>query len=426
MKLKALIVESTRLYQNILTHTMADVGIECHTYSSGQEALDAQHSGKYVFILVSRTLKDITGEMFLHHFNEQHGFDDALTIMLTSNESSGIMLEANKAGFKLVFHKKNLNSLQNLITQVLNTRTLNLDANILYIEDSKSIAGATIALFKNNKANIQHVTCIKDMQHAFTETEFDIVITDYYLKNKETGDDVIDFVRNFADGDKSETPILVVSAENDPTKRTSFLRNGANDFITKPYDNDELLVRTSNLIANNSLLEKTRRQRQELSKLALTDHLTGLYNRHSLYDIGPKYISNAHRQKTPLSLMMIDLDHFKRINDTKGHSVGDIVLREISAVLRDECRTEDIAARFGGEEFIMLLGNCDVDNAAVKAETLRLKIEESRPEGLLVTTSIGVAGLIPGDDFDTLFEAADKAVYEAKGTGRNKVVTSSR
>ena len=426
MKPKALIVESTRLFQNILTQTMTGIGIECHAYSSGREALEASHHHKYTFIVASRTLSDISGEIFLQLYRDQHGFDDALTIMLTASETDGILLDANKAGYKLVFSKKNLNSLQEFVVKVLNTRTLDLDANILYIEDSQSIAGTTIAIFKGSKAHIHHVTCLKDMRQAFTEKKYDLVITDYYLKNKETGDDVIEFVRNFDGADRAEIPILVVSAESDPKKRTAFLRNGANDFIIKPYDNDELLVRSSNLIANNRLLKQTKQQKQELLKLALTDHLTGLYNRHSLYDIGPKYISNAHRHKSSLSILVVDLDHFKQVNDTKGHSVGDIVLRTIGAVLRDECRIEDIAARFGGEEFIMLFGNCDLDNAVMKAEKLRLKIEGYKHEDLVITASIGVAELVSRDDFGALFDAADKAVYEAKETGRNKVVAAQR
>ena len=426
MKTKALIVESTRLFQNILTETMADVGVECHVFSSSRKALDATHNDTYTFIIASRTLGDISGEIFLQLFRDQHGFHDALTIMLTASSTDGILLEANKAGYKLVFNKKNLKSLQYFIVKVMNTRTLDLAAKILYIEDSQSIADATLSLFKSSKAKIQHVNCVKDMKQAFTESKFDLVITDYYLKNKETGDDVINFVRRSDDADKSEIPILVVSAESDPKKRTAFLRNGANDFIIKPYDNDELLVRSSNLIASNRLFEQAKLQKQELLKLALTDHLTGLYNRHSLYDIGPKYISNAHRHKSPLSLMVIDLDHFKQVNDTKGHSVGDIVLRTIAAVLSSECRTEDIVARFGGEEFIMLLGNCDLENAIMKSEKLRQKIEECKPENLVITTSIGVAQLAPNEDFGALFDAADKAVYEAKETGRNKVVAAHR
>lgn len=262
------------------------------------------------------------------------------------------------------------------------------------------------------------------MKSAFQKADFDLVITDYYLQKNETGDDVISYVRDFEDADKANTPILVVTKESNQKKCTSFLRNGANDFISKPYDNDELLVRSSNLIASSRLLRKSKQQQQDLMKMAITDHLTGLYNRHSLYDIGPKYISNAHRHNSPLSMLVIDLDHFKNINDTKGHSVGDIVLQSISAVLKDTCRAEDVVARYGGEEFIMLLSNSDIDSSIQKAENLRAAIESCKPEGLLVTSSIGVTELIENDDFDTLFNRADKAVYKAKETGRNKVVVA--
>jgi len=215
----------------------------------------------------------------------------------------------------------------------------------------------------------------------------------------------------------------VVSGETNQTKRTSFLRNGANDFIVKPYDNDELLVRSSNLIKYHRLFIKSREQQKQLTKLALTDHLTGLYNRHSLYDIGPKYISHSIRHGDPFALLVIDLDHFKNVNDSHGHTVGDHVLRSVAETMQKNCRTEDIVARFGGEEFIMLLTRCELDSAMEKAEVLRDVIEKSKPEGLVVTSSIGVAQLLPGEDFSALFDRADKAVYDAKDTGRNKVVS---
>lgn len=421
MKQKALIVESTRLFQNVLEEILSSAGMECSIYSSGKDALEASHD-EYTFIIVSKTLEDISGEVFLQLYGVQHSIGDALTILLTSNDVTGILLDANKAGYKLVFSRKNIESMQDIITRVLNKRILDLEANILYIEDSQSIANLVVALFKSNNSKIHHVSKLNDLQSIFEEIDFDLVIADYYLSNNETGDDVISYIRNYDDSNKASIPILIVSGESNQEKRTSFLRNGANDFILKPYDNDELLVRSSNLISNHRVLVQSKQQQQLLMKLALTDHLTGLYNRHSLYDLGPKYISNAHRHKVALSLLVIDLDHFKNVNDTHGHSVGDIVLQAVSKVLQDHCRTEDIAARYGGEEFIMLLTNCDLGNAVTKAEALRKSIEDCKPEKLTITSSIGVAQLTDNEDIDALFNRADKAVYEAKETGRNKVV----
>lgn len=422
MILKALIAESTGYYRSMLDKILSDIGVECDIYSSSKEALEAEKNTEYAFILVSRYLDDTSGELFLHRYREKYSLGDTLTIMLTADEVSDVMLEANKAGFKLVFNKKDIASIQTFLTSVLNNRTLNLKGQILYVEDQKSVAAATVALFESYQANIDHVINLAEAKEKFTSKNYDLVITDYHLENNETGDGIVDMVRKFKDIDKARIPILVVSGEADQKKRTALLRNGANDFIIKPYDEDELVVRSSNLIENKNIFEQAKKQQQELTKLAMTDQLTGLYNRHSLFDIAPKYLSDAKRHNFPVSLLVFDLDHFKNVNDTHGHGVGDIVLKAVGQVLNDNCRTEDIVARFGGEEFVMLLSHCDIDSAFAKAESIRLAIEKSKPHDLTITASIGVAAFSKDDNFENLFDKADKAVYEAKESGRNKVI----
>lgn len=422
MKLKALIVDSSTYYRDLLGSILSDIGVDCDIYSSGKTALEAMSNVEYAFIFVSRYLDDTSGELFLHHYREKHTLGDALPIMITSDEVSEVMLDANKAGFKLVFNRKDIESIQVFLTSVLNNRTLNLKGNILFIEEQKSVAAATVALFESYQATIDHVTSLSEAKEKFAANNYDLVITDFYLKDKESGDDVINFVRGFNDSNKARIPILVLSSETDQTKRTALLRNGANDFIIKPYDEDELIVRSSNLIENKKVHEQARKQQEELTKLAMTDQLTGLYNRHSLFDIGPKYISDANRHKFSVSLLVIDLDHFKKVNDTHGHAVGDIVLKEVGKVLNRNCRIEDFVARFGGEEFVMLFSHCDVDFAFTRAENIRMSIEECQPNGLTITASIGIAALDKDDDFESLFDKADKAVYGAKELGRNKVV----
>ena len=423
MKLRALVVESAGYYRRLLDKVLSDIGVDCDIYATGKEAFESIKKAEYAFILVSRYLDDGNGELFLHRYKAKYPLDDVLTIMTTSDEVSEVMMEANKAGFKIAFNKKDIMAIQSFLTSVVNNRTLDLKGKILYIEDQKSVAAATVALFENYQSEIDHVTNLADAENQFAINDFDLVITDYYLNDSETGDDVINFVRNFDDVDKSDIPILVVSGETDQTKRTTFLRNGANDFIIKPFDTDELIVRSSNLIRSKRLFDQVKIQKQELLQLAMTDQLTGLYNRHSLFDIGPKYLSDAKRHKFPVSLVVIDLDHFKNVNDNHGHATGDVVLKSIGQVLKTQCRTEDFVARFGGEEFVMLLSHCDLEFAISKAEALRKEVESCQPAGLTITASLGIATMDGNDDFNTLFEKADKAVYEAKETGRNKVVT---
>lgn len=421
MKLKALIIESTRHFRGILEKIFSDIGIDCEIFATAEEALSSETKPEYAFIVVSRYLDDTTGELFLHRYQEKYFLGDALTIMLTSDDVSELMMAANQAGFKLVFNKKDLNSIQAFLSSVLNNRTLNLKGKILFIEDQKSVAEFTKSLFESYQADIDHVLNITEAKKLFKKHDYDLVITDYHIGNDETGDDIIEMVRGGDDARKSRIPILVVSSEADQKKRVSFLRNGANDFIIKPFDSDELIVRSSNLIQNSRIFEQVKNQEKELTRLAMTDQLTGLYNRHSLFDIGPKYLSDAVRHKFSVSLLVIDLDHFKHINDTHGHNVGDIVLKKVGEALNDNCRDEDFVARFGGEEFVMLLTHCDIDSAASKAESLRKAVEDCRPNELKITASIGVAALAKNDNFESLFEKADRAVYEAKETGRNKV-----
>jgi two-component system cell cycle response regulator len=130
------------------------------------------------------------------------------------------------------------------------------------------------------------------------------------------------------------------------------------------------------------------------------------------------------RHSIPFSLVVIDLDHFKQVNDNYGHTTGDNVLAEMAGALRRHCRKEDIVARFGGEEFIVLLSHCDLQQAADKAEDIRLALETLQPLGLTVTASLGVSAMPEGSlfEFRDLFAAADEAVYQAKHEGRNRVI----
>ena len=423
MKIKALIIDKKGHYRDSLASILSDLGVECEIYATGKDALESAKKPEYAFIFVSRYLEDMGGELFLHHYQQKYFLADALTVMITQNEVTEIMLEANKAGFKLVFNEKDINSIHSFLIRVVNNRTLDLHGKILYIEDQDSIAAMTTALFESYLADVNHVKNVDSAKIKFIENNYDLVITDCELNGNETANDIIELVRSYNDSDKARIPILVVSGEKDQSKRTAFLRNGANDFIIKPFDQDELVVRVSNLISNKKIEDQARKQQQELIQLAMFDQLTGLYNRHSLFDLAPKYISDAKRHKYSISLLVIDLDFFKNVNDSEGHAVGDSVLKMVGKVLREHCRNEDFVARFGGEEFVMLLPHCDLISACSKAEEIREAIAESNPCGLTITASLGVAILEKDDDFSSLFDKADNAVYKAKETGRNKVIS---
>ena len=164
---------------------------------------------------------------------------------------------------------------------------------------------------------------------------------------------------------------------------------------------------------------------------ASTDPLTGIYNRRHLDTRLTEEVERSRRYGDALTCLMVDLDHFKAINDQHGHATGDAVLRRFVEVTRHALRASDILARYGGEEFTILVTETGLSGAAATAEKLRRVIEEaefhtSSGAPLRLTTSVGVADLRPGDDAQDLLARADQALYEAKRAGRNRVVVATQ
>ncbi|MBT3337798.1 MAG: GGDEF domain-containing protein [Anaerolineae bacterium] len=164
---------------------------------------------------------------------------------------------------------------------------------------------------------------------------------------------------------------------------------------------------------------------KNLRRQANTDSLTGLYNRRSFFQRTQQEISRYQRSKRFFSLLMIDIDHFKNVNDTYGHSTGDIVLQSLARTLLKTAREQDIVARTGGEEFSILLPEAKKDKAKIFAERIREIVSESemgtKEIEIQITISIGVAEICPNEDKDDIYNRADSALYRAKSAGRNRV-----
>ena len=171
---------------------------------------------------------------------------------------------------------------------------------------------------------------------------------------------------------------------------------------------------------------------RELKHSAVTDALTGLPNRRYLYEIAPRLMKIAGRyEDQPLSILMLDIDYFKRFNDKYGHQTGDLVLKKVAQIIRLTLRKSDIPIRFGGEEFLVMMPHTDLKRAFVVAEKLRRKVAETEvvtPEGerLHVTVSGGVAQYHKNMSLDELIKKADEALYKAKAAGRNRIEIANR
>lgn len=231
-------------------------------------------------------------------------------------------------------------------------------------------------------------------------------------------------------------PIIMVTALNEIEDKVKGIEAGADDFISKPFNKLELLARVKSLLRIKHLHDELELKIQELEiaqgkllQLAITDGLTELYNYRYFKDQLNQEIIRAKRHNTTVSITMIDIDYFKNYNDTHGHPAGDLVLKKIGELLRNNIRKIDVAARYGGEEFALILVETDKQSAgfvANKIKTLverqKFNFEETQPNGKL-TISMGVATYpVDAISLDDLVKKADQRLYRAKKAGRNRVV----
>jgi two-component system cell cycle response regulator len=227
-------------------------------------------------------------------------------------------------------------------------------------------------------------------------------------------------------------PILVVVSDGDRRKLTQALEMGVNDYLTRPVDKNELVARVRTQLRKKRYADRLRHNVQLSLEMAITDQLTGLHNRRYMSRHLDTLVSNARKNGRPLAFVIMDIDFFKQVNDTYGHDIGDEVLKEFATRISANVRGIDLACRFGGEEFVVVMPDTDLSFACSISERLRQSIEttpvkiSSAPHMLNITISIGIAGLEDGDaSAEALLRRADQALYRAKRSGRNKVVADA-
>jgi two-component system cell cycle response regulator len=227
-------------------------------------------------------------------------------------------------------------------------------------------------------------------------------------------------------------PILAIAEGDDNSRMIRGLEIGVNDFLQRPIDKNEMLARVRTQIRKKRYTERLRDNVQLSIEMAITDALTGLYNRRYMENHLTTLIDQAAARAKPLALLVLDIDHFKSVNDSYGHDAGDDVLREFALRMRKSIRGLDLACRYGGEEFVIVMPETEMNVATTVAERLRRRIASepfSIQQGtgnIQVTISIGIATLDPRrDNGANILKRADLALYRAKRDGRNRVVADA-
>lgn len=226
-----------------------------------------------------------------------------------------------------------------------------------------------------------------------------------------------------------EIPIIFLTASHEQKHLIEAFEQGAADYVTKPFTKPELAARVKNHLMLRYAFNELKTALVEMERLAKTDGLTGLLNRRSLLEVAVQEFTRAQRYKRSLSVLMLDIDHFKRINDTYGHHVGDLVIQTIASILNEIFRATDSVGRYGGEEFVVILPETTLEQAFEVAERIRCQVSgrlmSNEIRDLHATVSLGISTLsTETNTIDEMLQRADKALYQAKSNGRNTWASS--
>jgi two-component system cell cycle response regulator len=418
--MKALIVDPSRVVVTTLSMLFDRYGISSSSVGCGQDALNLLEHERVDLICFAYELWDMNGiDMFiaaranklLHH---EPG------LMFAATHDKAAVDRALDAGVTECFSKSNLAQLEQFIEKFAAGGQGRIDGSVLLVEDSSSAAMLYRRTLELMGLCVEHCRSAEEAIPLIEQQNFDLVITDYVLAGVETGFSVIRAVRELP-GRKSTTPVLAISAFDNTARKVEVLRNGANDFVAKPVVMEELAARVTNLVTLRKLMRRLESQHEAMKLIAMRDQLTSLYNRHYLYAVLPGLVEDSRLRNQPLALMVIDIDHFKNINDTHGHNTGDQVLELIAGAMQRFFSRADVVVRLGGEEFVVILPNASLAQASHSAEELRRRIESLLPCSIPVTMSLGVTVLARDEGYENFFSRADAAMYRSKAKGRNRV-----
>ncbi len=411
---KVLIVEDSRALSRHLAHRLAvEVGVASDVASTLAEAehLLRESPSGYTIALLDLTLPDaqdlVVVDRILAHRVPAVVFTGAY-----SDELRAQVLSRNVIDYVLKDGASELAYLVGLVRRFQRNQGI----KVVVVDDSPTSRRAIAGLLRrHNYAVLEAADGPAALKLLEADADVKLVITDFHMPGMD-GCELIGRIRQTHP--RESLAIIGLSAGGGGTLSARFLKRGANDFLAKPFLDEEFYCRVQQ---NVEQIEHS----AEIRDLTYRDPLTGLWNRRYFFEHGEKELARANQDGWPLSLAMIDVDHFKRVNDTLGHGAGDVALRHLASILAAHAAEGEIAARIGGEEFC-LLSRCSGESAERHFESLRAKVAASPArtgaQEIPLTISIGTAHA--GVDLDELVRSADAALYSAKTGGRNRVVRS--
>ena len=382
-------------------------------FAEAQHAIK-KYNGEFFLALLDLNLPGATGDEIVALATE----NDIPSVVFTGSFSDELRERIFQMGAIDYLNKDTPHSL-NYVIQLVRRLRNNTLWKALVVDDSRLQRAQLTAMLKKYRFEVLEAESGPEALDILDKTsDIRLMITDYNMPGMDGCELTKAVRRNFA---PDRLAIIGISGQTSSPLTARFLKHGANDFLIKPFVREEFCCRVSQ---NMDVLD----QIDALREAASRDPLTGLHNRRHFFDMAEALGAQSQRERKEFSVAMIDIDHFKKINDTHGHQVGDAALVLISQLIRTSWRRGgDVVARFGGEEFCVMLHDTDQDTAHHMLDQLRDLIEstplETRAGPVHMSVSIGLctAQDIPVNE---MVEYADKALYAAKSNGRNQVVVA--
>jgi len=423
--IRILVVDGSRvsrsLFRVALASHSASQRVQVTTVGSAVEALDQISREKFDLVTSALQLPDMYGIDLCRTIRSQPDHRFTPFVVVTAEPYERHMKEGFRAGVSDYYDKTR--GMQEFLSFVhgLVDRYSALSGRVLYVGEN-NIEGALIAQMMEN-SGLTVIRAENPVQGLATiDSSFDGVVVDFFLHGELSGGDFIHALRCGKRMSLEELPVLVVTGSGNAAIQAEIFQAGGNDFVVKPLVEEVFLSRLRSMLLTKTRFALLRRQSEEMQRMASQDILTGVYNRRYLVERANQFLSD--RKNHPAWVAVLDLDHFKTINDRFGHMTGDHVLQAVGSLFRRFFRDGDVIARSGGEEFVFLLKGRSREDCLADLEDLRRRIQDLRPSGLTLTASIGVVGTDdrPGIGFEELIDEADRVMYRAKDLGRNSVV----
>lgn len=453
MTARVLVVDDIVANVKLLEARLKAEYFEVLTATSGFEALDIAGKTECDIIILDVMMPGLDGFETCRRLKADPRTAHIPVVMVTALDQPSDRVTGLQAGaddfltkpikdIALLTRVKNLVRLKRLLDELRGRAAASDGLNETPLDAANKKEGGRLLIVDDRESSYERLKSTLQKQYEvevhtdpasalfhIAETTYDLVIISLSLKDYD-GLRLCSQLRNL---EKTRAlPLVIVTEPENDAKVLRALDMGVNDYLVRPIDPNELLARTATQVRRKHYADQLRSNVEQTMEMAIMDGLTGLYNRRYFDSQFRTLAQQAASRDKKLSIVLTDIDFFKSINDTHGHDVGDEVLREFGDRVQRSVRGADIACRYGGEEFVLVLPDSDKEAAMAIAERLRVRMEEDaisvsgNSKELSITISLGVASVDgPEDTAEAILKRADEALYRAKREGRNRVMLAA-